>query len=93
MITVLKKDQGLIVKGHANQAKYGQDIVCASVSTALIMTINQIEIFSKLDKINYNISEGYFEIEYQNDDIVLNIIKNLEFTLENLKQQYPKNIK
>ena len=40
------------VKGHANYAEYGQDIVCASVSTAVYMSINQIEVFDKSECIN-----------------------------------------
>lgn len=94
MITILKNEHELIVKGHANQSIHGRDIVCAAVSTSIIMTINQIEIFSKLDSIEYVIDEGYFKIkQVDNDEIVNNVIKNLEFTLENLKKQYPKYIK
>ena len=37
----LLKDQ-IIIKGHANYAEYGNDIVCASVSSIAITTINAI---------------------------------------------------
>lgn len=94
MIIIQKNDNELIVKGHANQSIHGRDIVCAAVSTAIIMTINQIELFSKLDKIEYVMDEGFFKIKKrENDSEVSLIIKNLEFTLENLKEQYPKYIK
>lgn len=93
MITVLKQDHKISVKGHANLSIHGRDIVCAAVSTAIIMTINQIEVFSKLDQIEYQIDEGYFMIKYSDDDIIIKIITNLEYTLDNLIKQYPKYIK
>ncbi len=94
MIRFTKNKNQLTVKGHAEQSEYGQDIVCASVSTAIIMTVNLIEIFSKLDSVEYELEEGFFKITIiNNNDIVNNIINNLEFTLDNLKNQYPKYIK
>ncbi len=82
------------VKGHANYAEYGSDIVCASVSTAVYMSINQIEVFDKIDCINTKITEGNACIEVVcEDDIVNKVISNLIFTLRDLELQYPKYIK
>ena len=82
------------VKGHANYAEYGQDIVCASVSTAVYMSINQIEVFDKLDCIKTNVMEGNACIEVvREDEIVSKVISNLIFTLRDLELQYPKYIK
>ena len=48
MITVEIINNKIIkVLGHADYAQYGSDIVCASVSTAVYMSINQIEVFDK----------------------------------------------
>ena len=57
------------VNGHAAFAKYGQDIVCAAVSTALIMTGNLLLKY----KDGYNIielesKEGLFNLKVKNDD-------------------------
>lgn len=82
------------VKGHANYAEYGQDIVCASVSTAVYMSINQIEVFDKIECINTIIKEGNACIEVvREDEIVKKVISNLIFTLRDLELQYPKYIK
>ena len=82
------------VKGHANYAEYGSDIVCASVSTAVLMSINQIEVFDKLDCIKTNVYEGNACIEVvREDEIVSKVISNLIFTLRDLELQYPKYIK
>ena len=82
------------VKGHANYAEYGQDIVCASVSTAVYMSINQIEVFDKIQCIKTIVKEGNACIEVvREDEVVSKIISNLIFTLRDLELQYPKYIK
>ncbi len=82
------------ITGHAEYAQSGKDIVCSSVSTAFIMTINQIEIFEKLEDINYKLESGNFELEILNqssevDKIVLNFIH----TIKSLEEQYSKYVK
>lgn len=95
MIKVLIETKKVVVSGHANYAKKGNDIVCASVSTAVMMSINQIEIFDLLDCIEYNVdNNGLIAIEVvKENDTVLKIIKNLVYTLSDLELQYPKYIK
>ena len=88
------KNKTIKVNGHADYAEYGQDIVCASVSTAVYMSINQIEVFDKIKCINTKIAEGNACIEVVcEDDIVNKVISNLIFTLRDLELQYPKYIK
>ncbi len=83
------------VKGHAGYAKYGKDIVCASITTACIITANLIE---KLN-LSYNVidlvcDEGYFRLKVNTVDQTLNaIFENLEFTMEDISKQYPKYLK
>ena len=81
----------IIVKGHALFDDYGKDIVCASVSTALIMSANLIEKFG----INADIKKQkrYFKLNVINSDVTKKIIENLEYTLKDLELQFPKNIK
>lgn len=94
MTKVIIKENYLEVSGHANQNEYGKDIVCSSISTALIMTINLIEKFNQLNDIKYQIKEGYFVLEYnKNNEIVNNIVENLKYTLNELFIKYPKYIK
>ena len=94
MIRVEISSKKITVKGHANHAEYGNDIVCASVSTAVIMSVNQIEVFDKAHCIETSISDGYTSITVVCEDEVVNkVINNLIFTLKDLELQYPKYIK
>ncbi|HRF70536.1 MAG: ribosomal-processing cysteine protease Prp [Anaeroplasmataceae bacterium] len=94
---VIRKDKEAVleVKGHANYDTYGNDIVCSSISTALIVTANLIERLN----LSYNIidlvcEEGYFRLQIKTTDFVTNtIFENLEDTLEEISKQYPRNLK
>ena len=89
------EEASIEVKGHAGYAKHGHDIVCASISTACIVTANLIE---KLN-LSYNIidlvcDEGYFRLSVKTIDETLNgIFENLEYTMEDISKQYPKYLK
>ncbi|MFI3329239.1 MAG: ribosomal-processing cysteine protease Prp [bacterium] len=94
MIKVRFKKSFIEIKGHANQNPHGTDIVCASVSTAVIMTINQIDIFNMSNDINVEMTDGFTKITIINENDNLNkIISNLIYTLNNLGEDYPKFIK
>lgn len=91
-----KTNEALIeVSGHAGYSTSGNDIVCAAISTACIMTANLID---KLD-LRYNIldlisEEGYFRLQVKTDNnVVLGVFENLAETLESLHNQYPKYLK
>ena len=89
------KEATIEVKGHADYAEYGSDIVCASISVACIMTADLIEKFN----LGYNIidlvcDEGYFRLQIKTTDFVSNtLFENLEATLEEISKQYPKYLK
>ena len=95
MITIeIINNKTIKVLGHADYAEYGQDIVCASVSTAVYMSVNQIEVFDKSHCIKTTIKEGNACIKVVcEDEIVKKVISNLIFTLRDLELQYPKYIK
>ena len=49
-VIVKKRDNKIsqiVVKGHANYDTFGKDIVCASVSTMMITTINCINVLDE----------------------------------------------
>ncbi len=84
----------ITVSGHANYKSKGEDIVCAAVSTATILTANAIEHLKLNQFVDLDVSEGYFKISLkESQDIVLGLLKNLEYTLFELEKQYPKYIK
>lgn len=96
MIKVKVKETDCIneieIKGHANYSKYGSDIVCASVSSMCITTVNAI---IKIDEnaIDYKESDGYLLIKInKHSDIVDKLINNLIDLLTELEKQYKKYI-
>ena len=99
MITYQKKYQAkaldtIIVSGHSLFAEYGNDIVCAAVSTAVIMTINAIETLGQKDRIKVKIESGYVKIKVlKTSEIVDGLLRNLIYSLEDIKSQYPNNLK
>lgn len=89
-----KSIEELKVSGHANYKKYGEDIVCASVSTALILSANLIERMGLIKDIELDVSDGYFYLKvHHSSEIVEQVLINLIETLKELEQQYPKYIK
>lgn len=92
MIKVIKNNNVIKISGHANFDNYGNDIVCASVSSIIYTTINALlNIDNK--SINYK-DEKELVIEIlKQDKITLILIDNMMDLLIELEKQYPKNIK
>ncbi len=88
----VKKDVNEIkVTGHANFDDCGKDIVCASVSTLIITTVNAIERINK-DAIFY--SENPFILKVlKKDEVVEKLIDNMLALLKELEHDYPNNIR
>ena len=85
---------GFTVSGHSGYAEEGSDIVCAAVSSAVIMTANTI---TEIQHINADVTEndGFLKLslsreEAENCEIILN---GLKLHLTALSEQYKKYIK
>lgn len=95
-IEISKNDEYILkvsLIGHAKYADYGNDIVCASVSSIAITTVNSILKISS-DAINYTNDDGLLVIEIKKYDRVINILmKNMIDLFKELEEDYPKNIK
>ena len=82
------------ISGHAEYDESGKDIVCAAVSTAIIVTANAIKLLNLNDNRSLVIEEGYFKLEVLVDNEILSkLLTNLEYTLYDLERQYPEYIK
>ena len=93
---VVKKVDGRInyisMKGHAEYADYGSDIVCASASSIAITTVNACQKI-KENIINFTSKDGFLEIEVKGIDEKIDILlNNMIDLLEELGKSYPKNI-
>lgn len=82
----------ITITGHANYDEYGKDIVCSSVSSIVITTVNGI----------LSICSDYLTVIESKDKMVIQILKedsicekliqNMILLLEELSKNYPKNI-
>lgn len=93
MIKVEIENNKIEIKGHANYDDYGKDIVCASVSSIVITTINAIIEFDP-ESIYYEDLNNRILIEkLKGDDITNKLINNMIELLEELEKSYKDNIK
>lgn len=65
LIEVSVRRDGITVKGHANYAVSGSDIVCAGITALAQTLIKSIKDLTD-DKIEYEISPGRVDIKYGN---------------------------
>ena len=87
---IIKKNNELI--GHSLYDVHGKDIVCASVSSIAITTVNGIlNIYN--DAIDYKENDGYLNIQIlKHNDVVDSLIKNMIDLLNSLEKDYKKYI-
>ena len=93
MIKINIKKDLITIKGHSNYSVSGSDIVCASVSSIAITSINAI---LRIDEnaIFYKKEDGFLEIEIlKHTDIIDSLIDNMIDLLTELELQYDKNVK
>ncbi|MBP3461355.1 MAG: ribosomal-processing cysteine protease Prp [Bacilli bacterium] len=93
----IKKEDNIItnikIDGHAGYGISGTDIVCASVSSIVITSINAI---IKLDNeaLDYKQDEGFVEVNIKKHNKYVDIlIENMISLLKELENQYKKYIK
>lgn len=98
MIKVSIKKEGsfiseIHIKGHSGYDVFGRDIVCASVSTMTITTINAIIRYDETS-ISYNQDEGLVNlVVLKHSEVVDLLLENFVSLLKELETQYKKYIK
>ena len=93
MIVITKYDNRITVKGHANYAPPGQDIVCASVSTLVQVLIKCIEDMTD-DKIEYSIQPGMVDIKFGNlSENAQLLVSSFFIGAQRIADQYPNNVR
>ena len=85
------KVEEILIKGHALYDDYGKDIVCASVSSIVITTVNAIESIDK-DSISYN-EKGFLIKILKHNTVIDKLTLNMIDLLKELERDYPNNIK
>ena len=93
MIKVYNYKDKITVSVHASYNEKGQDIVCSSVSSIVMTTINAINNLEE-GAIKSVVKEGYTEIIIlKNSLIVTKLLENMINCLKSVEKNYPKNIK
>ena len=93
MIKVIKKNKVIEISGHAGYDEFGKDIVCASVSSVIMTTVNSIMNIDN-SSISYIDDGNKIIIEKLNDnDIVDKLLNTMILILKDLEEQYKENIK
>ena len=94
-VSVLKdKDnyKNIEVTGHALYDDFGKDIVCASTSSIIITSINACIKINE-ESIKYDYTKDGIRINiHSNDEIIQKLMDNMITLLEELSEDYPKNI-
>lgn len=88
-----EKIDSITVNGHAGYGVSGTDIVCASVSSILITSINAM---LRVDKtaIHYEKKEAYVKLDIlKHTEMIDLLVENLVSLLEELEQDYKKYVK
>lgn len=84
------------VSGHSGYSEAGSDIVCASVSSAVIMTANTITEIMKLPAVVTAITDSGFvkiSLDKENADKCQDILQGLKLHLDNIEMQYSEFLK
>lgn len=93
MIKVVVENNNIKISGHAGYDEYGKDIVCSSVSSIIITSVNAI----------LSLTDNEIEFEDNQDVMIIRKLRDSEITdkllenmlkmLSDLESDYPKNIK
>lgn len=83
----------ITIEGHSGYSEAGSDIVCASVSSIAITSVNAI---LKIDEgsLKYKVKDGFIEVNIlKHTDVIDLLLENMIEHLDELRKQYSKYIK
>ena len=87
----INKDE-ITIKGHSGYAEEGSDIVCASVSSIAITTVNSLLRIDE-DCIEYIEKDGYLNIKIKkHNETIDKLINNMVNLFKELEEDYKKYI-
>ena len=87
----INKDE-ITIKGHSGYSEEGSDIVCASVSSICITTVNALISIDE-DCVEYTEKDGYLSIKInKHNEVIDKLINNMINLLKELESQYKKYI-
>ena len=73
------------IRGHANFSEYGEDIICAAVSSVGQMTVNGlIEILKLKEKLKFTEKNGYISCDLKNSGLTNDELKKADILVESM---------
>lgn len=102
-VTLLEEKDSLVgyrVSGHAMFADYGLDIVCASVTTLAVGSLNTLtDVLNLSEEIDYHIEEGFMELRLNNEKLsaqalrdIQIVLRGMEVNLKSVSLSYPDSV-
>lgn len=92
MITISRTSNGIKIRGHAEFAELGKDIVCAGISALVQTLIQSIEELTA-DSIQYDMQPGTVDIEFGDLSEEAQLLINSFFIgAEMIANDYPYNV-
>ena len=77
MIKISVKKDEITIKGHSGYSEEGSDIVCASVSSICITTVNALLSIDE-DCVEYTESDGYLNIKInKHSEVIDKLVNNM----------------
>lgn len=93
MITVNMTTNTIKVRGHANYAPHGQDIVCAGVTALTQTLVESLETLTG-NEIKYDMSPGRVDIEIMNPDEDAQLLTDSFLVgIEMIVDEFPEHIR
>ena len=93
MITVDRYSDKITLRGHANYAEIGKDIVCSAVSVLVQTLIQSVETLTT-DRIEYNMQPGTVDIKFWClSDQSKVLIDAFFIGIKGIEEIYPDNVK
>ena len=93
MIFISQEKAGISIRGHANYAERGKDIVCAAVSALVQTMIQSIEELTA-DEIQYSMSPGTVDIKFGNLSEQAQLLVGSFFCgVRQIAEDYPENVR
>ncbi|MBE6153496.1 MAG: ribosomal-processing cysteine protease Prp [Firmicutes bacterium] len=90
---IINEENEITISGHSGYEEAGKDIVCASVSSIAITTINGILSIDS-EALNYETSDGYIKILInKHSNIIDALLQNMINLFKELEKDYNKYVK
>lgn len=93
MIFISRREEGIKIRGHANYAARGKDIVCAAVSALLENLILSIEELTA-DTIQYSMQPGTVDIKFGDlSEQAQLLVDSFFLGVKQIAEDYPENVR